>query len=106
MQLEWSRHSAQVVSAISGLLDTDQSLKDVTLSAQGRQLKAHRLMLAAASEYFKVKRRGAGKSQRGKEMRQTSRRLKLACNYQSQPYVKLKVCTMLNVGNTLFKSWK
>ena len=58
MQLEWSRHSDQVVSAISRLLDTDQSLKDVTLSAQGRQLKAHRLMLAAASEYFKVKRRG------------------------------------------------
>ena len=55
MQLEWSRHSDQVVSAISGLLETDQSLKDVTLSAQGRQLKAHRLMLAAASEYFKVK---------------------------------------------------
>ena len=57
MQLEWSRHSEQVVSAISGLQSSDQSLKDVTLSAQGRQLRAHRLMLAAASEYFKVKQR-------------------------------------------------
>ena len=55
MQLEWSRHSEQVVSAISGLQSSDQSLKDVTLSAQGRQLRAHRLMLAAASEYFKVR---------------------------------------------------
>ena len=55
MQLEWSRHSEQVVSAIRGLQEIDQSLKDVTLSAGGRQLRAHRLMLAAASDYFKVK---------------------------------------------------
>ena len=54
MQLEWSRHSEQVVSAIRGLQESDQSLKDVTLSAGGRQLRAHRLMLAAASDYFKV----------------------------------------------------
>ena len=55
MQLEWSRHSEQVVSAIRGLQEADQqSLKDVTLSAGGRQLRAHRLMLAAASDYFKV----------------------------------------------------
>ena len=71
MQLEWSRHSDQVVSAISGLLETDQSLKDVTLSAQGRQLKAHRLMLAAASEYFKVEWRG-GKA-RGERRREKER---------------------------------
>jgi hypothetical protein len=54
MQLEWSQHSAQLVGAICGLHSSDQSLKDVTLSAQGRQLKAHKLMLAAASDYFRV----------------------------------------------------
>ncbi len=56
MQLEWSRHPIELADGISRLLESRQLL-DVTLSAEGKQIKAHRIVLAAASEYFKVRTR-------------------------------------------------
>ena len=53
MQMEWFDHSGQIVHAISELLEL-HSLIDVTLAADGKQIKVHRLILAAASDYFRV----------------------------------------------------
>jgi len=54
MQLEWVGHSGQLVQGVSELLDAAQ-LVDVTIMAEGKKLRAHRLILSAASTYFKVK---------------------------------------------------
>ncbi len=53
MQLEWPEHSERLVR---GLVDLHIANKfhDVTLSAEGKQIKAHRVVLAAASSYFRV----------------------------------------------------
>lgn len=53
MQLEWSEHSGEMVGAISKLLKAEELL-DLTLSAGGKTLRVHRLILSAASEYFRV----------------------------------------------------
>ncbi len=54
MQLEWHEHATNLTSSISALFGRS-ALLDVTLAAQdGKRLKAHRLVLAAASEHFKV----------------------------------------------------
>ncbi|CAB4067936.1 unnamed protein product [Lepeophtheirus salmonis] len=52
MQFEWSTHSSELIEEISKLL-CGRNLTDVTLTAEGRTLKAHRLVLAAASTFFK-----------------------------------------------------
>ena len=54
MQLEWSTHSHQLVEAVGQLL-SQNLLTDVTLSAGrgGRSIKAHRIILSAASTFFK-----------------------------------------------------
>ena len=54
MQLEWVGHSGQLVDGVSELLDASQ-LVDVTLMAEGKKLRAHRLILSAASTYFRVR---------------------------------------------------
>jgi hypothetical protein len=53
MQLEWLNHSSQLLEGVSELL-TCQDLLDVTISAEGKKLRAHRVILSAASAYFKV----------------------------------------------------
>lgn len=46
--------SPQVVTSVLGFM-RKQQLTDVTISAEGKSIKAHRLILAAASKYFKVR---------------------------------------------------
>ncbi|KAF6778611.1 hypothetical protein AHF37_01952 [Paragonimus kellicotti] len=46
-------HSADIAFSISGLYGNDQ-FSDVTLVVQGVQFKAHRIILAARSEYFRA----------------------------------------------------
>ncbi|KAA3674297.1 BTB/POZ domain-containing protein 9, partial [Paragonimus westermani] len=46
-------HSTDIASSISGLYGNDQ-FSDVTLVVQGVQFKAHRIILAARSEYFRA----------------------------------------------------
>ena len=53
MMLEWGHHASQLVGAISDLLKKE-SLLDVTLAAGGKQMKVHKVILSAASDYFKV----------------------------------------------------
>lgn len=51
--LEWKNQSAFLVQALSSLRQND-TLTDCTLAADGRHIKAHRLILCACSPYFKV----------------------------------------------------
>lgn len=53
MQLEWQDHSVNLVKSMSDLLD-NRCLLDLVISAEGKQVKAHRLVMAAASDFFKV----------------------------------------------------
>ena len=50
MLLEWPEHSNQILQGVNSL----KAFYDVTLSAEGKQIKAHRIILAAASTYFNV----------------------------------------------------
>ncbi|KAI9562250.1 hypothetical protein GHT06_013215 [Daphnia sinensis] len=50
--LEWKNQSAFLVQALSSLRQND-TLTDCTLAADGRHIKAHRLILCACSPYFK-----------------------------------------------------
>lgn len=50
--LRWSEYSGQVSSLLSEL-QRDEELVDVTLCCAGRSVRAHRLMLSAASPYFR-----------------------------------------------------
>ncbi|CAK1545421.1 unnamed protein product [Leptosia nina] len=49
--LRWHNHQSSIVGALGRMLDSG-ALSDVTLSANGVSLKAHRLVLAACSQYF------------------------------------------------------
>ena len=54
MQVEWSDHPRDLVTRFSALLSS-HSLLDITLAAEGRFIKAHKVILAASSKYFEVK---------------------------------------------------
>ena len=54
MFLKWSDHSQDVMAGLSGLL-ARQFLLDITLSAEGRTIKAHAVVLASVSKYFEVR---------------------------------------------------
>lgn len=49
--LRWNNHQPNFISVFSNLLNSE-SLVDVTLSADGRHLQAHKLVLSACSSYF------------------------------------------------------
>lgn len=49
--LRWNNHQPNFISVFSNLLNSE-SLVDVTLSAEGRHLQAHKLVLSACSSYF------------------------------------------------------
>lgn len=54
MLLEWKTHPREMAESVSALL-TEEALLDVTLSADGGgSVRAHRVILAAASTYFRV----------------------------------------------------
>ena len=55
MLVQWSDHSTELVARLSRLLST-HSMLDITLAAEGRFLKAHKVVLAASSKYFEVSR--------------------------------------------------
>ena len=54
MLLEWPEHSKKIIEGVISLHKDLGAFHDVTLSAEGKQIKAHRVILAAASAYFKV----------------------------------------------------
>ncbi|CAG9793229.1 unnamed protein product [Diatraea saccharalis] len=49
--LRWHNHQNSVITALGRMLSTG-ALADVTLSASGTSVKAHRLVLASCSQYF------------------------------------------------------
>ncbi|XP_028158993.1 broad-complex core protein isoforms 1/2/3/4/5 isoform X1 [Ostrinia furnacalis] len=49
--LRWHKHQNSVIGALGRMLSTG-ALTDVTLSASGTSVKAHRLVLASCSQYF------------------------------------------------------
>jgi len=51
MLVQWSDHTTQLVDRLNSLL-TSHIMMDVTLAAEGRLIKAHKIILAAASNYF------------------------------------------------------
>ena len=51
--LRWNNHPANLVSGFSGLF-CNEKLVDVTLAAEGRHLKAHKMLLSACSDYFQT----------------------------------------------------
>lgn len=53
MLLEWPEHSKKLIEGVNSLHTNFAAFHDVTLSAEGKQIKAHRVILAAASTYFK-----------------------------------------------------
>ena len=63
MLLQWSQHSQEMAEKLSSLLNR-QSLLDITLAAEGQYIKAHKVVLAAASKYFEVKFRFIFKSKK------------------------------------------
>ena len=52
--LKWNNHQSTLISDFDSQLE-QESLVDVTLSAEGQFLRAHRVILSACSPYFKVK---------------------------------------------------
>ena len=53
MQLQWRDHGRDLALRLSQLR-TRGSLLDLTLAAEGRSLRVHRAVMAAASSYFEV----------------------------------------------------
>ncbi|XP_021203418.1 protein bric-a-brac 1 isoform X1 [Bombyx mori] len=49
--LRWHNHQNNVIGALNRMLQTG-ALTDVTLSASGTNVKAHRIVLASCSQYF------------------------------------------------------
>lgn len=50
--LKWNNHRTTILSVMDALLE-EESLVDVTLSADGQFLRAHRVILSACSPYFR-----------------------------------------------------
>jgi hypothetical protein len=50
--LRWHNYQSSLLACLPQFLDGDE-LTDVTLSAGGRNLRAHRVVLSACSQYFK-----------------------------------------------------
>jgi len=50
--LKWNNHTTTILSVMDTLLE-EESLVDVTLSADGQFLRAHRVILSACSPYFR-----------------------------------------------------
>ena len=50
--LKWNDYSTRVVSAFEDL-QKENDLTDVTLSSEGRNIRAHKVLLSACSTYFK-----------------------------------------------------
>ncbi|XP_071448088.1 broad-complex core protein isoforms 1/2/3/4/5-like isoform X2 [Hetaerina americana] len=50
--LRWNNFQSSLLASLPQLLDADD-LTDVTLSAGGRNIRAHRVVLSACSQYFK-----------------------------------------------------
>ena len=53
MHLQWRDHGRDLALRLSQLR-TRGSLLDLTLAAEGRSLRVHRAVMAAASTYFEV----------------------------------------------------
>ena len=53
--LKWNNHRSTLFSVFDTLLE-EESLVDVTLSAEGQFLRAHRVILSACSPYFRVRK--------------------------------------------------
>lgn len=51
--LKWNNHYSILVSVLDTLLE-QELMVDVTLAAEGRLLRVHRLVLCACSQYFQV----------------------------------------------------
>merc|ERR1719483_819424 len=51
--LKWNNHTSTVISVMDSLLE-EESLVDVTLSADGQFIRAHRIVLSACSPYFRT----------------------------------------------------
>ena len=54
MQIKWESHRHHLAERLPGLL-ARQLLLDITLTAEGRSIRAHRLVLASVSQYFEVR---------------------------------------------------
>lgn len=50
--LKWNNYSHHIVNALEELR-VDDELTDVTLSCDGRRIKAHKVLLSACSVFFK-----------------------------------------------------
>ena len=53
MLVQWADHQQQLVNRLTSLL-TSHTMLDITLAAEGRFIKAHKVILAASSKYFEV----------------------------------------------------
>lgn len=51
--LKWNNHHNILCSVLDALM-IKESLVDVILAAEGQQIKGHRLVLCACSQYFEV----------------------------------------------------
>ena len=52
--LRWNHHHTTLINVFESLLK-DESLVDVTLYAEERPVRAHKVVLSACSPYFKVR---------------------------------------------------
>lgn len=50
--LRWNNFQSNIVTSFEALLDKEEFV-DVTLTAEGKSLKAHRVLLSACSPYFR-----------------------------------------------------
>ena len=50
--LKWNNYQTNIVAAL-GNLKLDEDFVDVSLSVEGRTIKAHKVILSACSDYFK-----------------------------------------------------